>query len=107
MSSPPIVVLLQYGYELPCANGKEDTCSGYEIEFVSEQTGNQVLPTEQWANTTANASSGFFDEANAIGEGVLYVENGYLGVSLSAYPVPGLAIDYEVALQELAESGDN
>jgi hypothetical protein len=101
------VVLLKWEYEATCADGTTNTCSGVEIDFVSQQTGQQVFPSKQWTDTTHSATYGDWGaEAIAIGEGILYVErNANSQIALSAYPLSGLAIDFRVARQELVEGG--
>jgi hypothetical protein len=103
------VVLLGYDYLATCADGTTNTCSGFEVDFVSQQTGQQVFPSEQWTDTTDYGANGDWGaDAIAIGEGALYVER-KVGdeTTLSAYGLSGLAIDYRVALQESTASGQS
>lgn len=98
-------VLLSYDYEATCADGTTNTCSGFEVDFVSQQTGQQVLPPERWADSTDTGTYGSWGDLGlAIGVGTLYVERtANSQATVSANGVSGLAIPYQVALQEHVE----
>jgi Putative Ig domain len=99
------VVALPFEYEITCANGTDNSCSEFQVDFVSQEAGQQVFPSEELPDTSYSGSYGSWgDLSNAIGEGSLYVERASSEITVSAYAVSGLAIDYQVALQEQVEA---
>jgi uncharacterized membrane protein YgcG len=98
-------------FDYGCATGFQNTCTGFQVEFLTQAAGASALPTLQ---TTDPADTPVFasgDAGLAIGSDGAYLlspEYGTSQTSVNAYAVAGLAEDYQTALEQavLASSGD-
>jgi hypothetical protein len=102
---PPIadvngIVALPSAFSYTCTQNVSELCEGAQVEFVSQQTDVPTLPPLQ---VTDPAGEKFSLYSLATDNERLYIEGRSPSVepqSLSAFAVPGLAVDYRLALQE-------
>lgn len=92
------VVAVPTPYTFSCPDGSPGPCIGTKVEFLSQQSGAPALPTLQ---VTDAADNGFPLDGRAIDTDRVYLTRpDSPNPSLSAFPVPGLAKDYQLVLQE-------
>jgi hypothetical protein len=97
-----IVVLFSRVY-YPCELGPSKECRGSQVDYLSETTGQPVLPQQL---ITASSEGGFIPLSGAIDSGRTYIgaavdeQDVETERSIFAFPTPGLGKSYEIALQE-------
>ncbi len=90
-----------FNYTCPSVSGE---CPGAQVEFVSQQANVPTLPKIQ---VTDPADEGFGLDSLATDNGRVYLvgQTSFAPQLLSAFSVPGLAMDYRLALQEALTGG--
>lgn len=102
---PPIadvngIVALPSAFSYSCTLNASEVCEGAQVEFASQQTDAPTLPT---LRVTDPAGEKFSLYSLASDNERVYIEGRSPSVepqSLSAFAVPGLAVDFRLALQE-------
>lgn len=87
--------------------GITPACAGLEVAFLSQQTGARVLPTIQVVDPTAAYGFVAVGETPTVDAERLYLllNANSTSASVSSLLVPGLNLDYQIALEKRVASG--
>jgi hypothetical protein len=101
------VVTLPTTFDYACSDSLNGQCAGARVEFVTQQTDSPALPR---FDVTDSECCGFALYGLATDSDRVYLDGQTPSVepqSLSAVMVPGLAMDYRLALQEALMQGSS